>query len=283
MILMRETTPMAILRLTVAAGASTPSTRKSTRVSPSSGLMWMSEAPCCDGLGDDRVHELDDGSVAVGVVEHARPARRPRRPPPRRCPRSSRPSARAAPSSRLRSSTEAAAGRIAPAGHHPDVVDREDVRGVGHRQQQRAVVGEADRHRLVALGGLGADQVDGAHVEVVDREVDEVQAEALGDHAGELVVAQDAALDQHQARRAALRASGCDRLLDGLAVGEAEVDDHLADHPRGATRVARRVEAGTGASVPAPPARVGGALREPRLAWRCRPSRSSIGNAEAAS
>ena len=33
-----------------------------------------------------------------------------------------------------------------PAGHHPDVVDREHVRGVGHRQQQRAVVGEADGH-----------------------------------------------------------------------------------------------------------------------------------------
>ena len=47
MILMRETTPIAILRLTVAAGASTPSTRNSTRVSPSSGLTWMSDAPCC--------------------------------------------------------------------------------------------------------------------------------------------------------------------------------------------------------------------------------------------
>ena len=46
MILMRDTTPIAILRLTVAAGASTPSTRNSTFVSPSSGLMWMSDAPC---------------------------------------------------------------------------------------------------------------------------------------------------------------------------------------------------------------------------------------------
>ena len=45
MILMRETTPNAMLRLTVAAGASTPSMRYSTRVSPSSGLTWMSEAP----------------------------------------------------------------------------------------------------------------------------------------------------------------------------------------------------------------------------------------------
>ena len=47
MILMRETTPVASLRFTVAAGNSTPSTRKSTRTSVSSGLMWMSEAPCC--------------------------------------------------------------------------------------------------------------------------------------------------------------------------------------------------------------------------------------------
>ena len=46
MILMRETTPMAIRRLTVAAGVSTPSTRNRTFVSPSSGLTWMSEAPC---------------------------------------------------------------------------------------------------------------------------------------------------------------------------------------------------------------------------------------------
>ena len=166
MILMRETTPIAILRLTVAAGASTPSTRNSTRVSPSSGLMWMSEAPCCDGLGDDRVHELDDRRVAVGLVdEQVGLARRPRL-PRRRCPRSTRPCARAALSSRLRSSTDAAAGRTRRPVIIADVVDRQHVGRVGHRQQQRAVVGEADGHRLVALGGLGAEQVDGAHVEV---------------------------------------------------------------------------------------------------------------------
>ena len=45
MILIRDTTPATIRRLTVAAGASTPSTRKRTRASPSSVLMWMSEAP----------------------------------------------------------------------------------------------------------------------------------------------------------------------------------------------------------------------------------------------
>ena len=37
------------------------------------------------------------------------------------------------------------------AGHHRDVVDREHVRRVGHRDEQRALVDERDRHRLVAL------------------------------------------------------------------------------------------------------------------------------------
>ena len=46
MILIRDTTPLDMRRLIVAAGESTPSTRNRTRVSPSSGLTWMSEAPC---------------------------------------------------------------------------------------------------------------------------------------------------------------------------------------------------------------------------------------------
>ena len=136
-----------------------------------------------------------------------------------------------------------------PAGHHADVVDRQHVRRVGHRQQQRAVVGEADRHRLIALGGLDAEQVDGAHVEVVDGQVDVVQAEALGHDAGELVVAQDALLDEHEPGRAALRARGRDGLLDRLAVGEAEVDDHFADHPRRAAGFLRRVQARVAAAA----------------------------------
>ena len=74
-------------------------------------------------------------------------------------------------------------------------------------------------------------------------EVDEVQAEALGDDACELVVAQDAALDEHHAGGAPLVAGGGDALLDGLAVGEAEVDDDLADHPLRAPGMARRVQA----------------------------------------
>ena len=45
MILTRETTPATIRFGTRAASWSTPSTRKRTRMSPSSGSKWMSEAP----------------------------------------------------------------------------------------------------------------------------------------------------------------------------------------------------------------------------------------------
>src|SRR5262249_48951271 len=45
------------------------------------------------------------------------------------------------------------------AGHDRDVVDREHVGGVGHREQHRALVHERDRDRLVALGGGADDQV----------------------------------------------------------------------------------------------------------------------------
>ncbi len=193
-----------------------------------------------DGLGDDRVHELDDGRVAVGLVDvdllalglgflvddvfdrlvHA-----------------------GEPCEQQVEVLDGGGGGLdAPAGHHADVIDREHVGGVGHGEQQRAVVGEADGQRLVALGGLDADEVDGAHVEVEDAEVDEVQAEALGDNTCELVVAQDAALDEHDTGGPSLVAGGGDAGLDGLEVGKPEIDDDLADHPLRAPRGARRVQ-----------------------------------------
>ena len=88
-----------------------------------------------DRLGDDRVHELDDRRVAVGLVDgdvalavlgvlvddvldrlvHAREARE-----------------------QQVEILDGGGGRPdPPAGHHADVVDRQHVRGVGHREQQR--------------------------------------------------------------------------------------------------------------------------------------------------
>ena len=67
------------------------------------------------------------------------------------------------------------------AGHDRDVVDREHVRGVDHRDQQRAVADEGDRHGLVAAHGGGGDELGGVGIDAVELEVDVVEAEALGD------------------------------------------------------------------------------------------------------
>jgi len=76
------------------------------------------------------------------------------------------------------------------AGHDRDVVDREHVGGVGHRDEQGAFVGEGDRHRLVALGDGRAHEVGGGHVHREDREVEMIQAVALSQSTGEPVVSQ---------------------------------------------------------------------------------------------
>ena len=72
-------------------------------------------------------------------------------------------------------------------GHHLDVVDREHVRRVGHRQQQRLVVDITDRDRPIAASRAHGQQVGCPHVDLVDVEVDVVEPVALGDRPGELI------------------------------------------------------------------------------------------------
>ena len=102
--------------------------------------------------------------------------------------------------------------------HQRDVVDREHVARVDHRDEQRALVEEADGDGRVALRGRGGQQVRGGHVDAEGVEVDVVDAEALGDDPRELVRRQDAAVDEHLARAPAAGPRLGDRELDGLRV-----------------------------------------------------------------
>ena len=77
--------------------------------------------------------------------------------------------------------------------HQRDVVDREDVRRVGHRHGERAVAAEGDGDRLVALGRGAREQVGRGHVDLEDVQVEVVEAVALGDGARELLGRQVAA------------------------------------------------------------------------------------------
>ena len=228
MILMREITPGAMRRAIVAAGASTPSIAEQDLHVAGLGIAVDVRRALLDRLGDDRVHELDDRRVGVGrlaerdlelglrlvldvrdrVVE---PASRP--------------------ISAAMSSGAAAAGRT----FMPVIIDiSSSVRTLVGSAIARITAPsgeEADRHRLVALGDLERDQVDRAHVDVEHRQVDVVEAEALGQRAGELVVADHPGLDQHLAGRPALLARVVDRLLDVLAARKSHVDDDVADQP----------------------------------------------------
>ena len=93
--------------------------------------------------------------------------------------------------------------------HDRDVVDRQDVGGVGHRDEQRALVDVGDRDGLVALGGGGAEEVGGGHVDRELRQVEVVEAVALGDGAGELVLGDRALLEQDLLGRSRRCARAC--------------------------------------------------------------------------
>ena len=115
------------------------------------------------------------------------------------------------------SSSAATATWQLQAGHHLDVVDREDVGRVGHRQQQRLGVDVADRHRLVAARGGHREQVRRPHVDLVDVEVDVVEPVALGDRARELVAVDHLVVAQQRLGRLAGHPRLVDHLVDPLA------------------------------------------------------------------
>ena len=119
------------------------------------------------------------------------------------------------------------------AGHDRDVVDREHVRGIGHRDEQRALVDERDGDRLVALGGSARDQVGGTHVDAEDGEIEMIQPVALRERARQLVGCERAAFKQDPLGRRARVARGLDGLFDLLRGDEAQVDDHVGEEARG--------------------------------------------------
>ena len=103
-----------------------------------------------------------------------------------------------------------------------------------------AVADELHGHGLVALGRGRGDEVGRPHVDVHDGEVEVVQAVALGDGAGQRVLAQRAGLDEDVLGRAAAGPGGLDRLLDALARREPELDDDVGQEARPARAGARR-------------------------------------------
>ena len=182
-----------------------------------------------DGLGDDRVDELDDRRVVGGLADlgdHARasslrPPARPRRPRRRggSC-------ARSAPRCPPR---EATTGRTSWPVISLRSSSASTFDGSAIATSSDAVV-EADRHGVVAAGGLRVEQVERAEVGLVDVQVDVVEAEALGGGARQLLELERAGLDQHLLGGAPVALG----LLDAPArraprATKPELDDHVGD------------------------------------------------------
>ena len=178
-----------------------------------------------DRLGDDRVDELDDRRVLGGLVDLGdvrdlvlalrdrlrdrvvEPAH-----PPDQC---------------VDVVRRGDHGAHLVTGHQLQVVEREHVRRIGHRDHQVAVLVEADRRRVEAARRLGADRVERSYVGLVDREVDVVEPEALRGGARELVARDRPRLEQHLLGGAAGRLGLLDGLVHALAREKAHLDDHV--------------------------------------------------------
>ncbi len=214
MIFTRETAPAAIRRGIVVMSWSTPSMRKRTRDFLAVGREVDVRGAPLDGLADDLVDKLDDGRVfgalvqrddlaavlfgfgellgrADDVFQTVQAGDQPGDVIGRR---------------------DGDADLVA--GHDRDVVHGQDVGGVGHRHQQGALVGEGDRHGLVALGDVGADEVGGRHVDREHAQVEVVQAVALCEGAGEPVGGDDPLVEQDPLGSRAGVAGGLDRVVD---------------------------------------------------------------------
>lgn len=224
MIFTRLMTPSTMRRWTWAVSISTPSTRKRTRSSLPLGSRWMSDACCSTAWAmiwltrrmtgaSSAVAQVHDlcwkllGLLLLGGddVVQARQARDQ-------------------------------VGDVLAAGHRRadllarqqrDVVDGEHVGRIDHRHEQGAVVQIADRDRLVALGGGDRDQVGGLHVRCEARQVEVLEAVALGDGARMAFGAEDALLQQDVLGRLAGAPRLLDRRGDALTIDEPEIDDDV--------------------------------------------------------
>ena len=144
------------------------------------------------------------------------------------------------PMSAMTSSRAVAAGRTSKPVMSEMSSIGQDVARVAHGHEDGAVVDEPDGDRLVAARGRGGQQVGGRHVDGEGGEVDVVDPEAVGDDPRELVGGQHAVLDEDLAGAAAGLAGLRDGVLDPGAVGEAEVDDDVADDAVGSGAGGRR-------------------------------------------
>ena len=82
-----------------------------------------------------------------------------------------------------------------------DVVDGNDVRGIGHRDDQSLLIVEADGHAAVSTGGCLRNHHDRRRVDVCFVQIDEFEAELLGQDRDQGALRDETELDHDAADR----------------------------------------------------------------------------------
>ena len=114
------------------------------------------------------------------------------------------------------------------AGDRADVVQRVDVGRIGHRHQQPSVA-LADRQRAIPAGqGLG-EQRRCERIDLEVREIDELEADLLGERTHEVGLPDHAKVDQDAAERFGRLAVFLEGDLELLGLDIAELDEDLAE------------------------------------------------------
>ena len=113
------------------------------------------------------------------------------------------------------------------AGHELDVVHGEDVGRIGHRDGE----GGADareRDDLVANGGFLRDELDHGRIDFIKFQIDGRNAVLAGKNGGNVVIADEAQLDQAGAQPAAILLLVLERLLQLIRRDQAVFDQNFA-------------------------------------------------------
>ena len=228
-------------RGTVVESNTTPSTRKRTRMSCPRGSKWMSEAPRRTASAITSCTSFTTGASSADSRSSITSASYS----------SSSSSCTALESAELLDQRVDVLGRRDRAAHlvagrHRDVVEREQVRGVGRGHEEGVLRHERDRHGLVAARLLAVEQARGALVHVEDVQVHVLEAVALRERLGELAGVDDARLDQRLAERHSVAAAALHHPLHELALGETELHDDVPDAVLDAGALARRYQSRDG-------------------------------------
>ena len=113
------------------------------------------------------------------------------------------------------------------AGHELDVVHREDVGRIRHRDRERAA-GAAERDDLILARGLGRDELDDRQIDLEARQIDRRNAVLLAEEGGDLLVLDEPHLDEVVAELAAVRLLLGESLLKLLRGDQFLLEEELA-------------------------------------------------------